>query len=76
MSSVPLFGSVARGDATDESDFDLLVALSGPMGLFRFVALKRALEGILGRLVDLVTKHFENDLPDLVPRLESIRDDA
>jgi uncharacterized protein len=55
--TVALFGSVVRNDAKPTSDVDLLVDfLPGqPGGLFRYVELKQALEGILGRPVDLIT---------------------
>jgi hypothetical protein len=53
--SVSIFGSVARGEAAEGSDVDLLVEFSRPVGLFEFVRLKRALEEILGRRVDLAT---------------------
>jgi hypothetical protein len=56
VSSISLFGSFARGEATDNSDVDLLVEFSRPIGLFEFVALKRALERVLGRSVDLATR--------------------
>jgi uncharacterized protein len=35
---------------------DLLVEFSKPTGLLQFVALKRALEEVLGRRVDLATR--------------------
>ena len=38
-----------------ESDVDLLVEFSVPVGLFEFVRLRRFLEEILGARVDLVT---------------------
>lgn len=53
--SVAIFGSVARGEATADSDIDLLVEFSTPIGLFQFVRLKAALEDILERPVDLAT---------------------
>ncbi len=53
--SISLFGSVARDEATDRSDVDLLVEFSRPPGLLQFVALKRALEEVLGHRVDLAT---------------------
>ena len=53
--SLSLFGSVARGEEAQRSDVDLLVEFSGPIGLFQFVRLQRALEALLGRRVDLVT---------------------
>lgn len=51
-----LFGSFARGEASDDSDVDLLVELDRPVGLFHFVRLQRYLEERLGRRVDLVTR--------------------
>ncbi|MGH9334698.1 MAG: nucleotidyltransferase family protein, partial [Vicinamibacteria bacterium] len=55
VSTLSLFGSVARGEAEEDSDVDLLVEFSRPIGFFEFVRLKRALEEILGRRVDLAT---------------------
>lgn len=54
-----LFGSVVRDEAKPMSDVDLMVEfLPGqPGGLFRYVELKHALEGVLGRPVDLITKN-------------------
>ena len=37
FSAISLFGSVARGDSTEESDIDLLVEFSKPIGLLQFV---------------------------------------
>ncbi len=53
--SLALFGSVARDEAGRESDVDLLVEFSEPVGLFRFLDVKAYLEGLLGCQVDLVT---------------------
>lgn len=52
-----LFGSVVRDEARPTSDIDLMVEfLPGkPGGLFAYVELKHALEGLLGRPVDLIT---------------------
>ncbi|MBI5445623.1 MAG: nucleotidyltransferase family protein [Deltaproteobacteria bacterium] len=48
-----LFGSAARGEASPESDIDVLVAFERKT--FRaYVGLLRHLEGLLGRRVDLV----------------------
>jgi predicted nucleotidyltransferase len=53
--SLALFGSVARDEATAESDVDLLVEFDRPVGLFELFALQDELELILGRPVDLGT---------------------
>lgn len=58
---ISVFGSYARGDATEQSDIDLLVALRPaerrpPLGLFGVIRLEKELEQKLGRSVDLVTE--------------------
>ena len=55
VASLSIFGSVARNEATEDSDVDILVEFSRPVGLFAFVRLRRRLQEILGRGVDLVT---------------------
>ena len=55
VKSIALFGSVARGEAGPESDIDILVEFSRPIGLLAFVGLKHRLAELLGRPVDLVT---------------------
>ena len=49
-----LFGSAARGEATSESDIDILAKFTDLGGLFGYVKIKLALEEALGRRVDLV----------------------
>jgi len=51
-----LFGSVARGEANDKSDIDMMVELGKPTGLFAFTGLSQELEEVLDREVDLVTR--------------------
>lgn len=53
--SVRIFGSVARGEATRESDIDLLVELEPGRGLFQQAAMLLELQDLLGRDVDVVT---------------------
>ena len=52
---VILFGSVARGDAGPDSDIDLLVEFSRPVGFVTFMRLEHFLSERLGARVDLVT---------------------
>lgn len=54
--SVSLFGSVARGQANVLSDVDLLVDLDDTVTLFGLSRLKRYLEHLLGRSVDVVPR--------------------
>ncbi len=52
-----IFGSVARGNATVQSDVDLIVDfVSDDIGLFDFLDLKVFLESVLKVKVDLVTR--------------------
>jgi predicted nucleotidyltransferase len=49
-----VFGSVARGDARQDSDIDLLVEAPDGVSSFDFVRFQQLIEQILGRPVDLV----------------------
>ncbi|MBI5138845.1 MAG: nucleotidyltransferase family protein [Candidatus Vogelbacteria bacterium] len=51
-----LFGSRARGEAGPDSDFDILVKLEKPIGLFSFSNFQLELEDRLKRKVDLVSE--------------------
>ena len=55
VKSLSVFGSVARGDATAQSDVDLLVEFEEPVGFFELARLQRYLERTLEAKVDLVT---------------------
>ncbi len=57
VESLSIFGSVARDDATNDSDVDVLVHFKQGqrVGLFEFVRLQRFLSQLLGCRVDLVT---------------------
>jgi len=55
-SRVRVFGSVARGDATDHSDIDFLVDLDPGRGLFDLGGLLMDLQDLLGHPVDVVTE--------------------
>ncbi|MFI5329645.1 MAG: nucleotidyltransferase family protein [Desulfobaccales bacterium] len=51
-----VFGSVARGEATEGSDLDLLVEMEPGRSLLDLVAIKQDLEDLLGCKVDVVTE--------------------
>ena len=53
---IALFGSYARGAASDQSDIDLVVHLNRPLGL-EFFGLANYLEEKLGHPIDLITYH-------------------
>jgi len=63
LSNVRVFGSVARGDETLDSDLDLLVDVGDRVGLFALARCQRDLEALLGADVDLVPAS------DLKPRV-------
>ena len=54
VGKIYLFGSCARGEATEDSDVDIMVELVKPMG-WEFFGLNNLLEEKLGRKVDLAT---------------------
>ncbi len=54
LTSIRVFGSMARGDADAQSDIDLLVEAPGLSG-FALGALLMDAQDLLGRKVDIVT---------------------
>lgn len=52
--SLSMFGSVARGDFSPDSDVDLLVEFDPPLTFDRYIRAKFYLEDLLSRPVDLV----------------------
>ena len=54
--NVRVFGSMARGEADEHSDLDLLVDMEPGRSLFDMGALLVELEELLGRSVDIVTE--------------------
>ena len=55
ITSVALFGSVARDEARDDSDIDILVEFESPPGWWNYFGAQVFLEDILGRTVDMTT---------------------
>jgi uncharacterized protein len=62
-----VFGSFARGEATEESDIDLLVRFSKPIG-WAFYGIADELEETLGRKVDLATENMISRIRENVMR--------
>ena len=63
-----IFGSVARGEATSNSDIDILVTFQGSITFDRYMDLKIYLEDLLGYSVDLVISDVLH--PRLKPYVE------
>ena len=56
ISSLAVFGSVARGEASAASDVDVLVDFARPLALSEFLALEDVLSVLVKRRVDLVSR--------------------
>lgn len=50
-----LFGSIVTGEATEESDIDLLIEFEGKKSLLDLAGLKLELQELLKRKVDVLT---------------------
>lgn len=57
-----IFGSVARGEATKESDIDIVIEFEGRKSLLDLVDLKLELQELLGKKVDVITYNSINPL--------------
>lgn len=56
VTRLSIFGSVARGEATEQSDIDLLVEFSKRKSLLALVRLEFEISSALERKVDLLTE--------------------
>lgn len=56
VAMVGVVGSMARGEATDRSDVDLIVRFAKPKSLIGVIVLEQQLTEALGREVDLLTE--------------------
>lgn len=70
--SIAIFGSVARGEDTDESDIDFLVDFEPGSSLFDLLHLQDELTAILGCAVDVVSIGGLKDRDDHI-RNEAVR---
>ena len=66
---IGIFGSVARGVSTPESDIDILYDFRDTVGLFKLVRLQNDLERKLNKKVDLVSEKYTH--PRLKPQILS-----
>lgn len=62
LKGVSLFGSTARGDASEASDLDLAVTLdeAQAIDLFRFAAMTERVSRLLGTQVDMIVEPARN----------------
>jgi predicted nucleotidyltransferase len=68
VSRIGVFGSFSRGEQEENSDIDFLVEFKDGKKTYRnFISLKRFLEDLFGRDVDLVTK--ESIKPSMKDRI-------
>lgn len=71
IKDIAIFGSVSRAESTENSDVDILVDFSQPVGI-EFIDLADELEQLLNTKIDLVSrngikpKYFEKIKNDLV----------
>ncbi|MGH3833118.1 MAG: nucleotidyltransferase family protein [Pseudonocardiaceae bacterium] len=63
VSNIRVFGSVARGDANDNSDLDLLIDASAETGLFDLAGFALDVEQLMAVFTQVVT------VPGLKPRI-------
>jgi predicted nucleotidyltransferase len=73
VSSLAVFGSLARDEAGPESDVDVLVEFRETPGLTEYMSLKFWLEDRLGRRVDLVMKRALKSWAEPLVEAEAIR---
>ncbi|MCL2512188.1 MAG: nucleotidyltransferase domain-containing protein [Bacteroidales bacterium] len=66
---IGIFGSMARGENTENSDIDILYRLKDAVGLFNIVRIKDSLEEKLNKKVDLVSEKYIH--PKLKPYIMS-----
>ena len=73
VSRASLFGSVVRGELTEDSDIDILVEFKGKKSLLDLVGLKQELEEILKRKVDVLTYNsLHPSLKDIILREQEV----
>ena len=79
INSLALFGSYARGEATEKSDMDFLILDIGKLkGYFKLAGLKLKLEDTFNTSVDLLTVNsvLNKEILDLIKKDEVIIYDA
>ncbi|HLZ68939.1 MAG TPA: nucleotidyltransferase family protein [Dehalococcoidia bacterium] len=78
VASLRLFGSVARDEARPDSDVDLLVTFSAPVGYFHVFRVQDEIAAMLGRPVDLIVedglkpRYREHIMREAIPATEGL----
>ena len=65
-SNLRLFGSCARGGATDHSDIDILADFEPERSYFDIIRFEREFQELLGRDVDVRIEHELRRIPDRI----------
>ncbi len=65
FTNLRVFGSIANGTATEDSDIDFLVSMKKECSYFEQIDLQNKIENVLGVKIDLIE---ESDLKPLVKR--------
>ena len=73
VKSLALFGSMARNEAREGSDVDLMVEFAPPVTFARYMDLKFFLEDLLGCRVDLTTRKALKDRVRVRVEKEAVR---
>ena len=69
VARIGVFGSIARGEATPQSDIDVLVEMTDEGDLFDLVSVKTLLERTFGQSVDVVpVGGLKQDVRDVILR--------
>lgn len=62
ITNIRVFGSVARGEANEESDLDLLVTLPNHLSFFDYAEAEMNLQDALGVPVQMLSERAVHDL--------------
>ncbi len=62
VTDIRVFGSVARGEATEDSDIDLLVTIPRTMHLYDYVRAELEIQDKIGVPVQMISDEGVNDL--------------
>ena len=72
-----VFGSFSRGEDTPQSDVDILISIGKPMGMFAYMQMKREIEFVLEKKIDIVTEKSINKFirPYIIKEVKQIHEE-